>query len=290
MAIHSRWIPYPSLSDASKAQLAKVAELKASEASQKKAGEVQATCGTPPADDTPRTYSDECLKKLYPAFASATDPTLDKLRTFRLQLDQRNLALEQARFNALKAPGKRAAEAAETEQSIQKLIAEETGAAVLKCTEVDRRRLQNCLGAPQPGNEPTCAKASVPACAEAGGAEFMMWSASITETRPGSKFMKKLGGILESGQEGLVAELKTELDPARIAELEKEAETARQARVTLQDKLRQAQQQVELKTLEFNAAATDLDRRKLEYEILNKKHEANEIARQLGLPAPYSDI
>lgn len=286
MGIRSRWVPYPPLSDAVKAQLAAYKELLNAEQELTARNRKRKACA---GANQP---TDACLKATYPDIADVNSD-LSELRAMHQEKQRRAKALADAKFADLKSTGQAVHRLNETESEIEAYISVLISAAKLECKKRDAREMQQCLGANPVGDAPVCSGPASRKCvfdAGTGGAEFMEWSAALTETRPGSPFMKKLGEILDSGKSGISDEFKGKFDPATIAEQAKTDETARKERVSSLDTLRIKQQEVQLKTLELASATSESQRLKIEFEIINKKHEANELARQLGIPLPYDDL
>jgi len=286
MGVRSRWVPYPPQSDASKAQLAAYKELVNAEAVLERRDQKRTACAgaNQPTND--------CLKATYPDIADVTGDLTD-LRALHQEKERRAKALADIKFAEMKSAGQAAHRLNETESQIEAYIDALISSQTIDCKKRDAREMQRCLGVNPTGADPVCAAPATHKCvfdAGTGGAEFMEWSAALTETRPGSPFMKKLGEILDSGKSGITDELKGKFDPATIAEQAKTDETARKERLSLLDSLRLKQQEVQLKTLELASATTESQRLKIEFDIINKKHEANELARQLGIPLPYDDL
>lgn len=236
-----------------------------------------------------------CFEAKYPDLSASTyKDAFDRYKEHQDEL----VKLQSAREAKLDAIGKAESAAAKKDSELQKEITKLNHSKLLKCKKRNVEQIEYCLGGRDA--EPTtvcptdpnklCDFAVNPSKVPPGGALYVEWSVAVTETKPGSKFFKKLGEILESGKSGLMDELKGQFDPATKAANAATDETTRKARVQLFDQLRKAQQTVQLKEIDLAKATTDRERLTIEFEIVNAKHTANELARQIGITAPYSEL
>jgi hypothetical protein len=169
------------------------------------------------------------------------------------------------------------------QESTDTLELEKNKVTLEQRTEDNEKRLQRslyCLGASESAEGVSCSQS-----VESGerGAEFVTWVVSMSETRPGSSFMKTLGSVLDGSKQGLVDALAAEIDPSTKA-------AAEEAKATLENSLRLKKQDIAVKELELQAAEGELNILRATHALLNAKLEANALADQLGMAAPYPSL